>query len=602
MTGFEQGSLLPPPPPAPGGAAAVPPPPPPPPPKKSLAERGHKSVAGLGRSLQILMVVWTVVAGLAAGATIRFRNALADLETNPLALTPDDVVRLENVTDVYGIIQIVLFCSTALVFVIWFRRMHVNLRAFGEPRTEHSDGWAVGGWLVPFLNFVRPKQIADDIWSRSDPERSRGGATPGSLRGTVPKLIHWWWGIYLASGFSAWFAGLGGSVDSVSGATARATWWFIGDLLQIVLGVVTFLVVAAFTERQGRRAAYITAQEDAATPVSSTAQAPSAPVAADLIVDAPVAPPVQDEPVGPEDVQIPPEAPRKARYAWAAGALAVSVVAIAVSAALIEEPADPQAVSGTPTVVFDLEPGDCFNFPESIDRTDFSNVQAILAVDVLSCDEPHSGEMVTDVRSSVIGSAFPGDEALVLEATELCFPEVERYVGANFLLAGVDVFVVVPDRFRWASGDRDLSCMATALDTDHSLGWSLRNAGTALPDDRRTWWSLQLGDCFDEPVGSTGLSMEVVSCVEPHDYETFAVLTHPAAVGAAYPGEVGMFDWAEDECATAYVDVIDREKSANLDFGFGGSPIEETWVDGHRTVTCVLWNQVGKLTESVLLD
>lgn len=605
MTAPEHDAVLPDPPPAPGRLAPppLPPPPPPPPPtppppsrpEPTLSEKGFKPVANLGRVLQGLMVLWAVLGGVAAGSTLRFRNALGKLEDNPLAVAPDDLIRLEDVTDVFAIIQIVVFCVTALIFVIWFRRMHVNLRAFGEDRTAHSDGWAVGGWLIPIVNFFRPKEIADDIWRRSDPERSRETGHSGMLTGSVPKIVHWWWGIYILAGISAWGARTGGGVDSVSGATARATWWFIGDLLQIVLGVVTFLVVAMFTDRQGRRAAVL------APPAAATAPPPIVPFVADEAVDAPVAPPIrQDEPRREPEVQ---DAPSwKPRLAWMAGAAIVAIAAIPVAASLIDEPEDAQAFSGTPTIVFDLDPGDCFNFPESIDRSEYATAQVILAVDVVTCDEAHTGEMVAEATWSGVGSSYPGDETLLVDATELCMPHLQRYVGANILEAGLDIFVVVPDQVRWSDGNRSVGCMATSLDSEASLQWSLRGAGTALPDSRRTWWSLQVGDCFDEPTDQLALVMDLVPCTMPHDYETFAVLDHPAEAGGPFPGESEMIDWAESECAAVYPGVIDKQKSANLDFTFGAMPVLQTWDGGHRTVTCVLWNQVAQLTESVLVD
>ena len=601
MTASEQPSMLPDPPPVPPAPLAAPPPPPPPPASgpvgPSVAAQTYKPVAGLGRVLQGLMVGWALLGGLAAGSTLRFRNALSDLEANPLAVTPEDLLRLEDITDVFAILQIIVFCVIALIFVIWFRRMHVNLRAFGEERTAYSDGWAVGGWLIPIVNFFRPKEIADDIWRRSNPERSREAGYQGMPTGRIPALVHWWWGIYIVAGISAWGARTGGSIESVSGATTRATWWFIGDLLQVVLGLVTFLVVAMFTDRQGRRAAFFASQADAAAP----APAPIVPVGFDVMVDAPVAPPVVEDDV-PHEPQIPEPADWKPRLAAMAGAAVLAIAAIPIAVALIDEPQDSQDFAGTPTIVFDLERGDCFNFPESIDRADYATAQAIMAVDVVDCDEPHTGEMVAEARWSGFASVYPGDESLLLEGTDLCLPHLQDYVGANFLEAGLDIFVVVPDRARWASGSRVIACMATNLDSDATLSWSLRGAGTALPEDRRTLWSLEVGECFDEPTDQLALVMDLVPCGVPHDYETFAVLTHPTEPGGPFPGENEMWAWAEDECASAYGGVIDKDKSANLDFGFGGIPVAQTWAEGHRTVTCVLWNQVGQLTESVLVD
>ena len=47
-----------------------------------------------------------------------------------------------------------VFALTALAFVVWPYRAYENLRALGVLSLRWGTGWAVGGWFVPFLNFV----------------------------------------------------------------------------------------------------------------------------------------------------------------------------------------------------------------------------------------------------------------------------------------------------------------------------------------------------------------------------------------------------------------------------------------------------------------
>ena len=58
----------------------------------------------------------------------------------------------------------VLVIATGVAFLVWFSRAYRNLDALDLPR-RYGTGWAIGGWFVPFLNFARPKQVADDIWA-----------------------------------------------------------------------------------------------------------------------------------------------------------------------------------------------------------------------------------------------------------------------------------------------------------------------------------------------------------------------------------------------------------------------------------------------------
>ena len=68
-------------------------------------------------------------------------------------------------------------------FLVWLHRAWTNLLALGREPLPYSPGWAVGAWLVPFLNLVRPKRMMDIVWRGSDPDRPR---TDGSVGKHVP--------------------------------------------------------------------------------------------------------------------------------------------------------------------------------------------------------------------------------------------------------------------------------------------------------------------------------------------------------------------------------------------------------------------------------
>jgi len=87
------------------------------------------------------------------------------------------------------------------VFIAWFSRAYKNLRRLGVQNLRYGEGWAIGAWFVPFLNWVRPKQIANDIWRGSE----RGVDTWWQWRQVeVPSLVHWWWALFLGQGFAVY--------------------------------------------------------------------------------------------------------------------------------------------------------------------------------------------------------------------------------------------------------------------------------------------------------------------------------------------------------------------------------------------------------------
>jgi hypothetical protein len=85
-----------------------------------------------------------------------------------------------------------LIAVTATVFIIWFHRAYRNLGSLGVAQLRWGTGWAVGGWFVPLLNFVRPKSIANDIWRGSDPAASTEVAD-FEPQGPVPWFHNLWW-------------------------------------------------------------------------------------------------------------------------------------------------------------------------------------------------------------------------------------------------------------------------------------------------------------------------------------------------------------------------------------------------------------------------
>ena len=135
-------------------------------------------------------------------------------------------------------------------------RAYTNLHSLGMEPLRLRAGWAVGGWFVPILNLVRPKQIMSDIWRGSDP------AAPASNDGAwhrapVPALLHLWWGLFLMS----WLVDrllVGSALLYEPTAQARRN-TFVDNIairgVEVLLGIVAVLVVRQVTRRQEARAA-----------------------------------------------------------------------------------------------------------------------------------------------------------------------------------------------------------------------------------------------------------------------------------------------------------------------------------------------------------
>jgi hypothetical protein len=145
-------------------------------------------------------LVLTVVALLSDWAEL---SLLGRIVEDPASVSPAEADASDQRQGLIALLQPLLYLGTVVAFLVWFRRAYRNLPAFGAESLRFSSGWAVGAWFVPFLNLVRPKQLADDIWRASDPALPpQPGAAWKQQR--VPALLHWWWALFIATNLLGW--------------------------------------------------------------------------------------------------------------------------------------------------------------------------------------------------------------------------------------------------------------------------------------------------------------------------------------------------------------------------------------------------------------
>jgi hypothetical protein len=151
-----------------------------------------------------------------------------------------------------GIVEIGVSLACAVVFLMWFQRAYKNLHTVRYQPLEFTPGWAIGGFFVPFINFVRPYRIMKEICAGStslaeEPERRAEALTSLLIQ------VRWWWMLFLSD-------------SAISNAAARtmmkaealdeiltAEWIDFGsELLSIPAAIVALLLVRRVTEVQER--------------------------------------------------------------------------------------------------------------------------------------------------------------------------------------------------------------------------------------------------------------------------------------------------------------------------------------------------------------
>jgi hypothetical protein len=155
---------------------------------------------------------------------------------------------------VIAIVQTCLLFATAVVFLMWFSRAYHNVPKLGVRSLRYKPGWAIGAWFVPFLNFVRPKQIANDIWRGSDPDLPREVDAVGWHSSPIPAVLFgFWWALWLITSWAGGLAGAGSS-ETISALKSQSIRFLVSDVTDLIAALLCAAVVTTATRRQEERA------------------------------------------------------------------------------------------------------------------------------------------------------------------------------------------------------------------------------------------------------------------------------------------------------------------------------------------------------------
>jgi hypothetical protein len=100
---------------------------------------------------------------------------------------------------------------------------------------------------------------------------------------------------------------------------------------------------------------------------------------------------------------------------------------------------------------------------------------------------------------------------------------------------------------------------------------------------------LAVGDCFMAPTEEEIETVETVDCSDLHDYEVFAFVTLDDGAGG-YPGDVPLFEQADERCFQPFLDYVGDETAASPDVYYDVFiPGESSWDAGNRESMCAIF-------------
>lgn len=96
------------------------------------------------------------------------------------------------------------------------------------------------------------------------------------------------------------------------------------------------------------------------------------------------------------------------------------------------------------------------------------------------------------------------------------------------------------------------------------------------------------GDCFSIASLEEIETVRVVPCDQPHVYEVFAVVEHPAGEDEPYPGRDDTLEYSDAACRDEFEPYVGASYETSDLFITSVYPSAATWSLGDRAITCML--------------
>jgi hypothetical protein len=161
-----------------------------------------------------------------------------------------DVQAADNTVRAVNAATVLVTLAVAAVFITWLYRMRTDAGVFHAELMRRDRGWAIGGWFIPFANFVIPYLVISDVTSAfRTPLEDRWGT-----RRTDP-IVVMWWVVWIVSGIAIRIVALN-TPTTVSGFDSHVHAEILcsaGLTLAGVLGVAVVVTLTAAGNRQWQR-------------------------------------------------------------------------------------------------------------------------------------------------------------------------------------------------------------------------------------------------------------------------------------------------------------------------------------------------------------
>jgi hypothetical protein len=117
-----------------------------------------------------------------------------------------------------------VWIATLIVLMVWMNRAHKATSTLEPANRRWTSGWTVGGWFIPFANFVIPKLVLNEIERIATAPRENGRVT-ASWRYQALSAGGWaWWLLLVAANVISLVSGTFGGGAELTESELRSTY------------------------------------------------------------------------------------------------------------------------------------------------------------------------------------------------------------------------------------------------------------------------------------------------------------------------------------------------------------------------------------------
>jgi Domain of unknown function (DUF4328) len=209
----------------------------------STTPRPFRSARTLGSTVVALLAGHLAVLAVIVVLRVLEIGLLARIARGEL-VTPAEADRSDDRVAAAAITWAVLLTVTGIVWLVWQHRSHANLHAANLSGLRTTPGWAVGWWLIPLANLVKPFQTVRELWKAS-------GGEPEWWRLPTWPVIGWWWASWIVTAILGRVAAtLFRDARTVDALGAASRWSLATSAGTIVAAILAIRVVRSVMRRQ----------------------------------------------------------------------------------------------------------------------------------------------------------------------------------------------------------------------------------------------------------------------------------------------------------------------------------------------------------------